>query len=209
MFMPASVMPMPTILANARNALLAGIALSTLAILVAIAANGADGLGFASFVLRAIHVVAAIIWVGMIWFVNFIQHPAVVDADDAGRATLFRLVVPKVATTFRHTSHLVLLSGALLLLPTGYLFASWVYGAPIHMPPVKLLLLLGGVAGAVAMWILVHMLIWPNLQIVLGEKPGTAEVKAAARTKVALYARANLLLAIPVTVLMIAAAHLF
>src|SRR5690606_15940085 len=137
----------------------------------------------------AIHLVAAIIWVGMIWFVNFIQHPAVVGADDAGRITLFRLVVPKVATTFRHTSHLVLLSGALLLLPTGYLFASWVYGAPIHLPLAKVLLLWGAAAGAVAMWVLVHMLIWPNLLIVLGEKPAEADIKAAARAKVTLYAR--------------------
>jgi len=202
-------MPMPAILSSARNALLAGIALAAVAILAAIIASGADWLGFTSFVLRTIHVIAAIIWVGMIWFVNFIQHPAVVGADDAGRGTLFRLVVPKVATTFRHTSHLVLLSGALLLLPTGYLFASWVYGAPIHMPLVKMLLLWGAAAGAVTMWAFVHMLIWPNLQIVLGEKPGNAEAKAAARATVALYARANLLLAIPVTVLMVAAAHLF
>lgn len=200
---------MPAILSSARNALLAGLVIAAVAVLAAIAMSGADWLGFTSFVLRAIHVVAAIIWVGMIWFVNFIQHPAVVDADDAGRGTLFRLVVPKVATTFRHTSHLVLLSGALLLLPTGYLFASWVYGAPIHMPLVKVLLLWGAAAGAVAMWVFVHMMIWPSLQIVLGEKPGNAEAKAAARAKVALYARANLLLAIPVTVLMVAAAHLF
>ncbi len=202
-------MPMPAILSSARNALLAGIALATVTVLAAITASGTDWIGFSSFVLRAIHVMSAIIWVGMIWFVNFIQHPAVVGADDAGRATLFRLVVPKVATLFRHASHLVLLSGALLLLPTGYLLASWVYGAPIHMPMTKALLLWGAAAGAVAMWVFVHVIIWPNLQIVLGAQPGSAEEKAAARAKVALYARANLLLAVPVTVLMVAAAHLF
>lgn len=201
-------MPMPAMLSSARNALVAGIALSIAAVLAAIVASGTDWVGFTSFVLRAIHVVSAIIWVGMIWFVNFVQHPAVVGADDAGRGTLFRLVVPKVATIFRHTSHLVILSGVLLLLPTGYLLSSWMYGAPFYMPLAKVLLLWGAAAGAVAMWAFVHMMIWPNLQIVLGEKPGNAEAKAAARAKVALYARANLLLAIPVTVLMVAAAHL-
>jgi len=195
-------------LSSARNALVAGIALSIAAVVAAIAASGTDWLGFTSFVLRAIHVVSAIIWVGMIWFVNFVQHPAVVGADDAGRGTLFRLVVPKVATIFRHTSHLVILSGVLLLLPTGYLLSAWMYGAPFYMPLAKVLLLWGAAAGAVAMWAFVHMMIWPNLQIVLGEKPGNAEAKAAARAKVALYARANLLLAIPVTVMMVAAAHL-
>jgi uncharacterized membrane protein len=202
-------MPMTALLSSARNALLAGIVLALAAVAAALVAEGFDTLGFISFALRAIHVVAAIIWVGMIWFVNFVQHAAVVSADDAGRGTLFRLVVPHVATIFRHTSHLVILSGALLLLPTGYVLAPWVFGAPVHMSLAKLLLLWSAVIGALAMWAFVHMIIWPNLQIVLGERPGNATAKAAARTKVALYARANLLLAIPVTVLMVAAAHLF
>jgi uncharacterized membrane protein len=200
---------MTALLSSARNALLAGIVLALAAIAAAVATERIDALGFTSFALRAIHVVAAIIWVGMIWFVNFVQHPAVVSADDHGRGTLFRLVVPRVAIIFRHASHLVMLSGVLLLLPTGYLLAQWVFGAPIHMPLTKVLLLWGGAAGAVAMWAFVHIIIWPNLQVVLGEKPGNADAKAAARAKVALYARANLLLATPVTVLMIAAAHLF
>lgn len=200
---------MNTLLSSARSALLAGIVLALAAIAAAIATERVDALGFTSFALRAIHVVAAIIWVGLIWFVNFVQLPAVNGADDHGRGTLFRLVVPQVATIFRHASHLVILSGALLLLPTGYLLSPWVFGAQFHMSTTKTLLLWGGAAGAVAMWAFVHMIIWPNLQIVLGERPGNAEAKAAARAKVALYARANLLLATPVTVLMIAAAHLF
>src|SRR5690606_25584704 len=160
-------------------ALLASIVLALAAIAAALIAEGIDALGFASFALRATHVFAAIIWLGMIWFVNCVQHPAVVGADDAGRGTLFRLVVPRVATIFRHTSHLVILSGVLLLLPTGYLLAPWVFGAPVHMPLAKTLLLWGAAAGAVTMWAFVQMFIWPNLQIVLGERPGNAEAKAA------------------------------
>lgn len=200
---------MITVLSSARNALIAGFVLTVLALGAAIAVGGVDALGLTSFVLRAVHVVAAMVWVGMIWFVNFVQHPAVMGADDAGRGTLMRLVVPNVAWIFRHASHLVLLSGVLLLLPTGYVLASWVFGAPIFLPPVKVALLWSAAAGAFAMWALVHHAIWPNLQVVLGQRAGDAEAKAAARAKVALYARANLFLAIPVTVLMVAAAHLF
>ena len=200
---------MTAALSSARNALIAGIVVTVLAIIAAVVADGADRLGLISFVLRSIHVVAAMVWVGMIWFVNFVQHAAVTGADDAGRGTLMRLVVPNVAWIFRHASHLVLLSGLLLTLPTGYLLGSLVFGAPVYVSLVKSLLLWGAAAGAVAMWAFVHMIIWPNLQVVLGHRPGNAEAKAAARAKVALYARANLLLAVPVTVLMVAAAHLF
>ena len=200
---------MTAALSSARNALIAGIVVTVLAIIAAVVADGADRLGLISFVLRSIHVVAAMVWVGMIWFVNFVQHAAVTGADDAGRGTLMRLVVPNVAWIFRHASHLVLLSGLLLTLPTGYLLGSLVFGAPVYVSLVKSLLLWSAAAGAVAMWAFVHMIIWPNLQVVLGHRPGNAEAKAAARAKVALYARANLLLAVPVTVLMVAAAHLF
>jgi uncharacterized membrane protein len=200
---------MTAVLSSARNALIAGIVLAVLALVAAIAVEGVDRLGLASFVLRAIHVVSAMVWVGMIWFVNFVQHAAVTGADDAGRGTLMRLVVPNVTWFFRHASHLVLLSGVLLTLPTGYLLGSWVFGAPVYVSLVKSLLMWSAVAGAVAMWIFVHMIIWPNLQTVLGQRPGNAEAKAAARATVARYARANLLLAVPVTVLMVAAAHLF
>ena len=200
---------MTAALSSARNALIAGIVVTVLAIIAAVVADGADRLGLISFVLRSIHVVAAMVWVGMIWFVNFVQHAAVTGADDAGRGTLMRLVVPNVARIFRHASHLVLLSGLLLTLPTGYLLGSLVFGAPVYVSLVKSLLLWGAAAGAVTMWAFVNMIIWPNLQVVLGHRPGNAEAKAAARAKVALYARANLLLAVPVTVLMVAAAHLF
>jgi uncharacterized membrane protein len=200
---------MTAVFSSARNALIAGTAVAVLALVAAIAVDGADRLGLISFLLRAIHVVAAMVWVGMIWFVNFVQHAAVTNADDAGRGTLMRLVVPNVAWIFRHASHLVLLSGALLTLPTGYLLGSWVFGAPVYVSLVKSLLMWGAAAGAVAMYAFVHMFIWPNLQVVLGQRPGNADAKAAARAKVALYARANLLLAVPVTVLMVAAAHLF
>jgi uncharacterized membrane protein len=200
---------MTVLIASARAALVSGSVLAALVLLVAIISGGVDAIGLASFLLRAIHVVAAMVWVGMIWFVNFVQHPAVVGADDAGRGALMRLVVPNVVWIFRHASHLVILSGALLLLPTGYLLGSWIYGAPVYFSPVKTALLWGAVAGGIVMWALVHHAIWPSLQIVLGERPGNADAKAAARAKVARYARINLLLAVPVTVLMVAAAHLF
>jgi uncharacterized membrane protein len=55
----------------------------------------------------------------------------------------------------------------------------------------------------------VHMVIWPGLRIVLGQEPADEATVSAARARVAAYARWNLILALPVTVAMIAAAHLY
>ena len=63
-------------------------------------------------------------------------------------------------------------------------------------------------AGA-AMWVFVNLRIWPNLRIVLGQVPADPAAIAVARETVRFYARLNLVLALPVTFVMVAAAHLY
>lgn len=199
---------MKAILDSPVRSLLAGIALAAILLVAWLVAEGADALGFVSFLLRYVHVFTAMLWVGMIWFVNFIQHQAVVGADDAGRATLMRAVVPRVAHLFRHASHATILSGLLLLVTSGYLFDRLMFTTTVFVPAPRALMLWAGVAGGVAMWAFVHMVIWKNLRLVLD--PATAgEVKAAARGQVLIFARLNLILSVPVTLAMAAAAHLY
>lgn len=196
------------LLSGPKQALIAGIVVAAVMLVAVLAMQDSDAIGLVSFLLRLVHVIAAAIWIGMIWFVNLIQLRAVQEADDAGRAALMRLVVPRVAHAFRHTSHLTVLSGILLLVPAGYVLGTLVYGSPVHVGTPRAFVLWAGVVGGLAMWALVHMAIWPSLRIVLGETPGDADAKTAARARVALYARVNLLLTIPVVFSMVAAAHL-
>jgi hypothetical protein len=53
------------------------------------------------------------------------------------------------------------------------------------------------------------MYIWPSMQVVLGLRAGDADAKAQARARVVLFARLNLIIAIPVVLGMVAAAHLY
>jgi uncharacterized membrane protein len=189
---------------------LAASAVLTLVILIAwLALAGADALGFVSFLLRWVHIVAAMLWVGMIWFVNFIQLAAVQQADDAGRRTLMSTVVPKVAHAFRHASHLTVVSGALLLVTTGYVLGSLVYSTPVFVPTARALMMWVGTIGGIVMWAFVHFIIWPNLRIVLGETSAEPAARERARDSVKTYARLNLVLTLPVTFAMVAAAHLY
>ena len=200
---------MNDILNSPLKSFYAGLALSLLALIAWIALGGGDGLGLVSFLLRWVHVFSAILWVGMIWFVNFIQMAAIRDADDAGKATIHKLIVPKVASTFRHASHAVLLSGILLLISSGYMLDRLVFTSAVYVPPLRHALLWGGALGGIAMWAIVHFKLWPNIKIVLGQSPSDADGKARARDTVRIYARINLILAVPVTFVMIAAAHLY
>lgn len=199
---------MGELLSSPGRALGLGLALTLIGLVLWIAFEGVDGLGLASVLARYLHVLAAMIWVGLIWFVNLVQLRALGEADDNGRRVLLAAIVPRVAAAFRHASHVTVLTGLLLLVTTGYLFGGTVFSASVFVPPVREIGLWLGVAGGLAMWGIVHLLIWRNLKIVLAIEPGDAEAKAMARAAVATWARINLVLALPVTFAMVAAAHL-
>lgn len=194
-------------LSKPANALWAGIAVAGLGLGYWLANGYGDGLGLVSFLSRLFHIGAAMLWIGMIWFVNFIQLVALRDTDDAGRKALMMHVVPAVAALFRMASHVVVVSGVALLLTTGYLLDRWVFPSSVYIPSPRGLMLWSGVVGAMAMWGLVHWMIWPNLMVVM-DGGGPASVSEA-RRRIVLAARINLLLAVPVTFAMVAAAHLY
>src|SRR5712692_8851043 len=99
------------------------------------------------------------VWVGLIFFVNFIQLRALQEADTPARSAIAKWIVPHVATMFRHASHLTVLSGALLLVSTGYLLGSWVFASAVYMPLARTLTLLAGAFGGLIMWTFVNLLI--------------------------------------------------
>ena len=162
-----------------------------------------------SFLVRLLHVLAAMTWVGLIVFVNFVQLVALQGADDQLRGFFAKSVIPQVAAWYRHASTLAVVTGAILLVTSGYLFPSLTYATEVATPPARTALLWAGVLGALAMWMFVHMYIWPNLQVVLGLRTGDGEAKSQARARVILFARLNLIIAMPVALGMIAAAHLY
>jgi uncharacterized membrane protein len=200
---------MQSIIDNPRAPLGAGLVLTAALLLGWLVAAGADGIALVTFLVRLLHVLAAMIWVGLVFFVNFVQLVVLRTADAPGLEFLHKTVVPGVAWWFRHASTAAVASGVLLLVLAGYLLPSFVYGTEVFMPPARTLLLWGGVVGALAMWMFVHMYIWPSMQVVLGLRPGDDAAKASARARVVLFARLNLVLSLPVVFAMVAAAHLY
>src|SRR5262245_35193888 len=200
---------MPGITDNPRTCLSVGLAAAALLLIVSLLASDTDRLGLVAFLLRFTHVLAAMIWIGLVVFVNFVQLVALRDADAATRDALHSAIVPRVAWWFRHASTLTVLSGVVLLVLGGYLLPALIYGTSVFIPAAKAIALWIAVLGALAMWMFVHMYIWPNMQVVLGLRAGDGAVKDKARARVILFARLNLIIALPVALGMIAAAHLY
>ena len=125
---------MNQILDSARASLTVGLLIAAAVLAAWVAGAGSDVVGLLSFLLRFLHVFAAAVWIGLIVFVNFIQLAVLKAADAEGRERLGRLLVPSVAAWMRHASTATVLAGAVLLVSTGYLLPSLVYGSSVYIP---------------------------------------------------------------------------
>jgi hypothetical protein len=185
-------------LATPERALGVGVVAMLAVVLLALAQGALDWSGAATLVVRAAHVLLAMVWVGLIWFVNKVQLAVLREADDAERAAVLRWIVPRVGTQFRQAATWTVVSGLVLLVVMGYLNRA---------PAGAVLWLWIGSALGLVMLGFVHGKIAPALRIVLDPSVVDAALKFDARETVRFYARCNLVLAVPVTMAMLVAAH--
>jgi uncharacterized membrane protein len=154
-----------------------------------------------------LHVVVGIMWIGLLYYFNFVQVPAVnaaVADGDPGPAAINKYVAPKALWFFRWAALLTWLTGVSGLAQIG--------GGPAGI--INAFTFQGGMAvigmGAwlgTIMLFNVWVLIWPNQKKLLGFTPASDEEKAKAKI-VALYAsRTNTLLSIPMLLGMTGYAH--
>lgn len=195
-----------SLLEKPGSALLVSVAITVLILALWVVTAGVDPMGFTSYLLRFVHIYAAMLWIGLIYFVNFVQLAAVAEAAPENRSAIVKAIVPRVGSAVRHTSHLTVLSGLVLLISSGYLLDRMIFTTEVYIPPLRNLLLWGGVLGALAMWAFVQFFIAPSLKVVVGTSTGD---EVAARARIKTFARLNLVLGLPVTAVMVAAAHLY
>jgi len=157
---------------------------------------------------RWLHVGAGVFWIGLLYYFNAVQTPALADAaadkGGPGGAGVNKYVAPRALWWFRWAAVATWLFGAWLLGPT--LVNTFTFGL-VGEPSFKATVLGIGVWLGTIMLLNVWGVIWPNQKKILGFVPATDEEKAKAR-KAALYAsRTNFLLSFPMLLCMIAAGH--
>lgn len=186
-----------------------GLATALLLLIYYFLQGGAIDHAFWAFGLRWVHVIAAIVWVGLIVFVNFIQLPAIYALDDAGRAVILKQIAPGVALWFRHAATVTVIAGLGLAWLNGYLVDALAIGAVEGFAVPKNIIIGIGMWLGIIMWAFTWMVIWPNMKPLIGLVPAEPEAKLAARKKVRNFARKNLILSVPVILTMVAAQNLF
>jgi uncharacterized membrane protein len=185
---------------------------AVIAIVVAlIVASMSSGVHFntASFIIW-LHVLAGITWIGLLYYFNFVQAPALAaaaaDQGGPGGAGISKYVAPRALLWFRWGAVFTWLTGAAYLGHTGLFLSALTLGLGPRGTLQGTWIGVGAWLGTIMLFN-VWVLIWPNQKKVLGLVEATAEQIAKARRVAFLASRANTMLSIPMLMSMVSLGH--
>ena len=153
--------------------------------------------GWWAFVFRWLHVMVGVMWIGLLWYFNFVQIPSMPKISDEHKPAISKVIAPEALFWFRYSALLTVLTG---------LAVAWLNGYGHD----ALLLRNGYLAIGLGMWLAIIMainvwfIIWPNQKRALGIVDADADVKAKSAKLAMLTSRTNTLLSIPMLYLMVA-----
>ena len=189
-----------------RGAITTGFVVAVVLALL-IAPTGFMELGLA----RWLHILSGVMWIGLLWYFNVVQVPALAaaaaDKGGPGGAGVTKYVAPLALLWFRWAALATWLTGAWYLARSGNFLGAFTLGMgsdPLNY--YQLVIGLGAWMGTIMLFN-VWVLIWPNQKKVLGLVPATDEEKAAARKTALLASRTNFVLSIPMLLCMGSATH--
>ncbi|HEX5789090.1 MAG TPA: urate hydroxylase PuuD [Woeseiaceae bacterium] len=192
-------------LKSVSGTIIAGI---VLAVLIGVASMGVN-FNTGSLIVW-IHVLAGITWIGLLYYFNFVQVPALAaaaaDAGGPGGAGITKYVAPRALLWFRWGAVVTWVSGAAYLLHLGRLHHALALGTLEGSIPGDFIIGVGAWLGTIMLFN-VWVLIWPNQKKVLGIVKATPEEIAKAKNVALLASRTNTLLSIPMIMSMVGYGH--
>jgi len=170
---------------------------------------------FWSAVLRWLHVLVGIMWIGHLYYFNFTQIPNMPKIPDEQKPAVTKVIAPAALYWFRWGAMATLITGILLAWNQNYLLQAYTLGFADDpsFANGKHILIGIGMWLATIMWFNVWFIIWPNQQKALNidnKYPNLeATAKAAAGKTAMLFSRTNTFLSVPMLVAMTGASTLF
>lgn len=163
-----------------------------------------DGLGF----IRFLHVVCGVMWIGILWYFNFVQIPTMPKIPDEMKPAIGKHIAPEALWWFRWGAMGTVVFGLLLAMGSGYFKEAMTLGLVGDPAGANDILIGIGMWFGLIMWFNVWFVIWPAQQIALGIKEADVSAKPAAARKAMLFSRTNTMLSIPMLYCMVGAIHM-
>ena len=149
------------------------------------------------FVMRWLHVVCGVMWIGLLWYFNFVQMPSMPKIPDEQKPAIGKVIAPEALFWFRWAALATVITGLLVAWMNGYIGGALALQRPF-------------LAIGIGMWLALIMafnvwfIIWPNQKKALGIVTVTPEEKAKAARLAMLTSRANTMLSLPMLYCMVA-----
>jgi uncharacterized membrane protein len=196
---------MAAILSNLRNTVIAGIALTIVMYLAVVLGSGETPNWDSSWwqlLMRYLHVLSGVMWIGLLWYFNFVQIPNMPNIPDDQKPAIGKVIAPAALWWFRWGAMSTIVTGLILAFLNGYIVDAIALGLTDdgNSTPIGIGMWLGAI-----MWFNVWFVIWPNQKKALGMVEVSAEEKAAAARTAMLFSRTNTLLSIPMLYCMVSA----
>ena len=152
--------------------------------------------------LRLLHVIAGIIWVGLLFYFNFIQIPNMVKIPDNQKSAISNIIAPSALFWFRWSAMATIIFGIMLAYFQGYIVEAftlsethWVIGIGMYL--------------GIIMFLNVWLIIWPNQKKALGIIKVEESEKKLSSKRAFNFSRLNLVLSIPMLISMTVHQNLF
>ena len=162
---------------------------------------------FWSWLFRYFHVVSGIMWIGLLWYFNFVQVPNMSKIDDAHKPAITKVIAPAALFWFRWAAVATIITGLIVAYLNGYLHQAMILGIGTGVSKFT--------AIGIGMWLGIIMafnvwfIIWPNQKKALGIVEATPEEKPLALKKAVIASRINTLLSLPMLLSMVTAQNLY
>ena len=162
---------------------------------------------FWSWLFRYLHVLAGVMWIGLLWYLNFVQIPSMPKLTDEQKPAITKVIAPAVLFWFRWAASATVVTGLIVATLNGYVHQALALGIGSG----------GGknTAIGIGMWLGLIMafnvwfIIWPNQKRVLGMVESSPEEKAKSARTAMLFSRTNTLLSLPMLLSMVMAQNLY
>ncbi|MBF97138.1 MAG: hypothetical protein CFH34_00469 [Alphaproteobacteria bacterium MarineAlpha9_Bin4] len=162
---------------------------------------------FLQVIFRYIHVFAGIVWIGLLYYFNFVQIPNMPKIPDEQKPAIGKVIAPAALWYFRWGAMITLISGIILAHLNGYLLSALQLGINESNPKNTAIGI--GMWLAIIMWFNVWFVIWPNQKKALGIIEVSADQKATSAKTAMLFSRTNTLLSIPMLFAMVSAQNIW
>ena len=149
------------------------------------------------FIMRWFHVLSAIMWIGLLWYFNFVQIPSMPKIPDEQKPAISKVIAPTALFWFRWAALATVITGLLLAWMNGYFGNLFTFARPFTAIAIGMWL---GLIMAFNVW----FIIWPNQKKALGIVQVEADAKAKAARMAMLTSRYNTMLSIPMLYCMVA-----